>query len=50
LEWNGENGRTYFYQSEFPYDVNQSYGDMGFASYKVAENVKRHEAWGVGVY
>jgi hypothetical protein len=27
LEWNGENGRTYFYQSEFPYDVNQSYGD-----------------------
>ena len=21
LEWNGENGRSYFYQSEFPYDV-----------------------------
>ena len=50
LEWNGENGRTYFYQSEFPYDVNQSYGDQGFASYKVGENVKNHEAWGVGVY
>ena len=50
LEWNGENGRTYFYQSEFPYDVNQSYGDIGFASYKVGENVKNHEAWGVGVY
>ena len=21
LQWNGDNGRSYFYQSEFPYDV-----------------------------
>lgn len=48
LEWNGENGKTYFYQSEYPYDVDQDYA--GFVSYKVGDDVKNHEAWGVGVY
>jgi hypothetical protein len=54
--WNGEGGRTYFYQSEIPYDPpNQaSYtsapGTNGWASYKVADGVVRHEAWGLGVY
>lgn len=50
LEWNGENGKTYFYQSEYPYDVDHTYADAGFASYKVGDNVNNHEAWGVGVY
>ena len=50
-EWNGENGRVYFYQSEYPYDVTQeNYGDKGYASYLVGSNVKNHHAWGVGVY
>jgi hypothetical protein len=54
--WNGEGGRTYFYQSEIPYDPpNQaSYtsgpGTDGWASYKVADGVVRHEGWGLGVY
>lgn len=54
--WNGNGGRTYFYQSEIPYDPpNQaSYscaaGVNGWASYKVAGSVTRHEAWGLGVY
>lgn len=54
--WNGNGGRTYFYQSEIPYDPpNQaSYtsapGTDGWASYKVADNVKTHEAWGLGIY
>ena len=53
--WNGENGRTYFYQSELPYDPptqdDWKRGAVnGFASYKVADNVKHHEAWGMGVY
>ena len=54
--WNGENGRTYFYQSEIPYDPpdQASYtsapGVNGWASYKVADNVTHHEAWGLGVY
>jgi hypothetical protein len=54
--WKGNGGRTYFYQSEIPYDPpNQaSYtsapGVNGWASYKVAEGVTSHEAWGLGVY
>jgi len=54
--WKGNRGRTYFYQSEIPYDPpNQpSYtsapGVNGWASYKVADGVTSHEAWGLGVY
>lgn len=29
LEWNGNNGQTFFFQSEFPYDVDQSYQQAG---------------------
>jgi len=39
LEWNGENGRVYFYQSELPYDVDHTYGDNGFAGYVVNDDV-----------
>ena len=54
--WNGNGGRVYFYQSEIPYDPpdQPSYtsapGTNGWASYKVAENVTSHEAWGLGIY
>ena len=54
--WNGEGGRTYFYQSEMPYDPPSQErwqapdGAQGYASYKVADHVKTHEAWGLGVY
>ncbi len=54
--WNGNGGRTYFYQSEIPYDPpNQSSyssapGVNGWASYKVADGVTSHEAWGLGIY
>ena len=54
--WNGNRGRTYFYQSELPYDPpNQASwtsggGVDGWASYKVAGSVTSHEAWGLGVY
>ncbi|HWZ50461.1 MAG TPA: hypothetical protein VNW54_03255 [Granulicella sp.] len=54
--WNGNGGRTYFYQSEIPYDppTQASYtsaaGTNGWASYKVADHVSSHEAWGLGVY
>lgn len=53
--WNGERGRVYFYQSEMPYDppsqeVWSHDGVRGFASYKVADHVTQHEAWGMGVY
>jgi hypothetical protein len=53
--WNGNGGRVYLYQSEMPYGVPDQSSWMsgktnGFASYKVANTVKSHEAWGVGVY
>lgn len=54
--WNGNHGRTYFYQSEIPYDPpdQASYtsapGTNGWASYKVADTVTSHEAWGLGIY
>lgn len=54
--WNGNGGRTYFYQSEIPYDppdqasYSSAKGADGWASYKVADEVTRHEAWGLGIY
>ncbi|MEI9978777.1 MAG: coagulation factor 5/8 type domain-containing protein [Edaphobacter sp.] len=54
--WNGNAGRTYFYQSEIPYDPpdQPSYTSApntnGWASYKVANTVTSHEAWGLGIY
>jgi hypothetical protein len=53
--WNGNGGRLYFYQSELPYDPPSQdawkHGTVnGYASYKVADTVTTHEAWGVGVY
>jgi len=59
--WNGNAGRTYFYQSEIPYDPpdQASYTSEldsngkptnGWASYKVADTVQTHEAWGLGIY
>jgi hypothetical protein len=53
--WNGNGGQTYFYQSEMPYDVpnNASWtpgNENGYPSYKVANSVTSHQAWGVGVY
>jgi hypothetical protein len=53
--WNGENGHTFFYQNELPYDPPsqqawRSGSARGWAAYKVADHVRRHEAVGMGVY
>jgi len=53
--WNGNGGHVFFYQSEIPYDPPtqadwQHDGVNGFASYKVADTVISHEAWGLGIY
>jgi hypothetical protein len=53
--WNGNGGRVYFYQSELPYDPPSQaawkHGNVnGWASYKVADAVTTHDAWGLGVY
>jgi hypothetical protein len=53
--WNGNGGRTYFFQNELPYDPpNQSAwmngSTRGYPAYKVADSVTSHEAWGLGSY
>jgi hypothetical protein len=55
VTWNGENGRTIFFQNEMPYDVPDqaswtNNGVAGYAAYQVARRVKTHEAWGLGSY
>jgi hypothetical protein len=53
--WNGENGRTVFFQNELPYDAPdqaawQHDGVLGWAAYKVADTVRSHQLWGGGSY
>jgi hypothetical protein len=54
--WNGNWGRLYFYQSEWPYDPpsqsawSEAPGVNGYASYKVADTVTSHQAYGLGIY
>jgi len=55
--WKGEYGRTYFFQSESPYDAPNQAAYMseggtraGYAAYKVADAVNHHEAYAFGIY
>lgn len=53
--WNGERGRTVFFQNELPYDAPDQaawrHGStLGYAAYKVASSVRSHQLWGAGSY
>ncbi|MGY1794009.1 glycosyl hydrolase family 28-related protein [Geodermatophilus sp. SYSU D00525] len=54
--WNGEQGTTVLYQNELPYDPpsqadwQQPDGTLGWAGYKVADDVQQHRLHGGGVY
>jgi hypothetical protein len=54
--WNGERGAAYFYQNELPYDPptqadwTADDGTLGWAAYKVADDVEEHTLWGGGAY
>jgi hypothetical protein len=56
VTWNGQNGKTIFFQNEMPYDPpnqaawNSPAGVNGYAAYKVGANVTTHEGWGLGSY
>ncbi|WP_328676498.1 coagulation factor 5/8 type domain-containing protein [Streptomyces sp. NBC_01261] len=55
VQWNGERGRTIFFQNEKAYDAPnqaaiQNGSIKGYAAYKVADNVTVHEGWGLGSY
>jgi hypothetical protein len=53
--WNGNGGKTVFFQNEMPYDPPsqsawRSDSTDGYAAYKVADSVTTHEGWGLGSY
>ncbi|WP_405774826.1 coagulation factor 5/8 type domain-containing protein [Streptomyces sp. NBC_00859] len=55
VQWNGENGKTIFFQNEKAYDAPnqaavQDGATKGYAAYKVADSVNTHEGWGLGSY
>lgn len=49
VQWAGENGRVYFFQSELPYH-DATFGSQGSVGYAVGENVSHHQGLGLGVY
>jgi hypothetical protein len=48
--WNGDHGQVYFYQCEFPYDVDNTFGDKDYVGYRVGPQVTNHKAMGLGIY
>ncbi|MET8665492.1 coagulation factor 5/8 type domain-containing protein [Streptomyces tendae] len=55
VQWNGERGRTVFFQNEKAYDAPdqaaiQNGSIKGYAAYKVGDDVTEHEGWGLGSY
>ncbi|MFD6972482.1 discoidin domain-containing protein [Streptomyces sp. NPDC059949] len=55
VQWNGERGRTIFFQNEKAYDAPnqaaiQNGSVKGYAAYQVADSVSVHEGWGLGSY
>ncbi|MFE9926944.1 coagulation factor 5/8 type domain-containing protein [Streptomyces sp. NPDC005774] len=55
VQWNGERGRTIFFQNEKAYDAPnqaaiQNGSIKGYAAYKVGDRVTTHEGWGMGSY
>jgi hypothetical protein len=49
VQWNGDRGATYFFQSEMPCDGDQSIGN-NYVGYRVADHVNQHQGYGIGVY
>ncbi|RSN48426.1 coagulation factor 5/8 type domain-containing protein [Streptomyces sp. WAC 04229] len=55
VQWNGQRGRTIFFQNEKAYDAPdqaavQNGSIKGYAAYKVGDQVTEHEGWGLGSY
>jgi len=49
--WNGQQGKTYFFQCKLPYDATQqTFVEPGYSGYVVADHVETHDLRGAGVY
>merc|ERR1712166_671502 len=49
VNWEGEGGQIFFFQSELPYH-DPTFVDDGYCGYQVAYDIQRHTAYGVGIY
>jgi hypothetical protein len=47
IMWNGNNGKIYFNQSEYPYDVDALWN---YPAIKIGNDIKGFEGYGLGVY
>jgi len=50
VQWNGDRGSCYFLQVELAYDLDHTFTEAGHTGYRVADSVKSHIAYGVGIY
>eukprot|EP00928_Gymnodinium_smaydae_P091113 TRINITY_DN74817_c0_g1_i1.p1 TRINITY_DN74817_c0_g1~~TRINITY_DN74817_c0_g1_i1.p1 ORF type:complete len:621 (-),score=51.79 TRINITY_DN74817_c0_g1_i1:214-2076(-) len=50
LQWEGENGKVFFFQSELPYRSNLDFGTQGWVGFKVGYDVESFDGFGIGVY
>ena len=51
VQWEGDEGSVFFYQSELPYDVTEAqFGTPGFTSFRIGANVTQFSGYGLGVY
>jgi len=53
--WNGNGGEVIFFQNELPYDpptqaAYEHHGVLGYAAFKVADNVQSFQGYGMGSY
>merc|ERR1712232_101720 len=49
VNWQGEGGLIFFFQSELPYH-DPKFWNYGYVGYRVGYGVRRHTAYGVGIY
>ena len=51
VQWNGDDGKVYFYQSELPYDVtNEQFGEPGYTGFRLNSTVTSFTGSGMGIY
>jgi len=50
VQWEGDNGQLFFFQSELPYSSNLDFGKEGSVGFRVGYSVQNFTGYGVGVY
>lgn len=50
VEWRGEGGNVYFFQSTLPLDAGATWAAGDYVAYKVDPAVTTHNLWGAGAY